>query len=157
MIGIGAALKKLEWADTRFLRELERFPDDALASVLMHGEWSVARNVAHWVGTVTWYHFQLGIGPEVDQPIPATMADVASLRENLSEFNHRLILEGEKNEELLYWEENGERFPIKRSDVLWRAIAHSAEHKSLIVATLKVNGFVMDEERYGIWGESEVL
>lgn len=157
MIGISHALKKLKWADSRFLVELERFPNEALNGVLIPGEWSVARNVAHWVGTVTWYHFQLGIGPEVEQKIPATMEDVAQLRQFLETANEKLIAEGEKTDELLYWEENGERFPTKRSEVLWRAIAHSAEHKSTIVATMKVNGFVMDEERYGIWGDSEDL
>lgn len=153
MIGIDAALKKLAWADQRFLKELLTFPDEALAGVLIPGEWSVGGNVRHWIGTTTWYHYQLGIGPEVEMSVPTTMAEVAVLGQQLVEWNERLIAEASKDDETLFWEENGETFSIQRSDVLWRAIAHSAEHKSTIVATMKVNGFVMDEEKYGIWNE----
>lgn len=151
MLGIAASIRHCAWADDRFLRDLQELPEAILLAEYAPGEWNVAHNISHLVGSTTWYRYCLGIGSEEEQIIPASMADVERLRLRLGEFNQSFFAECEKEDEVLTVQDGDGSFKVRRSSVLVQVVAHAVEHRTQIACAVENAGQRLDLMRYSMW------
>lgn len=147
-----SSLEYVAWADKKMFNFLNQLPDEVWRAKAREGEWHIAALVFHMVASADWYRYQLG-GKLVITEEPESIAEVRALLPTWSEILEFLIVESDKEEELLTYEDEGETRQVLRSGVLTQVFAHSVEHRTQIAWTLKVNSLAeMNLEDYSYWG-----
>lgn len=135
-------LRHMAWANQRVYDEVQKLPDEALNAFLVNADWTAARLLQHIVGGADWYVFCLTEAPLGEIKLPNTMQDLDILKEQLAEFDEKILNQANLPETYLTIKEDNSSWQILRSTILAQAINHATEHRTQLVDALESSGHI---------------
>lgn len=141
MISIERSLKQAAWADDLLFAAVAQMPEAALAATYATAEWHVGRLLNHIVSGAEWYRYILKGTMWTDLVVPTTSAEVTQLRSQLAGLHAEILIEADKPDELLTFQDEDGPSTAMRSTVITMVAHHSCEHRAQIGAALEIHGF----------------
>ena len=152
MISMTTSLRHMAWADDCIFEKLTNLTSQELEYSLIPGESSVGYLARHIVGGAEWYRYILTGIMYTDLQLPTDTSGIVALRTHLLSVNKTIIDQAELSPELLNYTNEMGPAQAQRSMILAEAVLHAAEHRTQIVATLKVHGnSEIDLDRFDLW------
>jgi uncharacterized damage-inducible protein DinB len=128
LISIQKSLEHLAWSDDQIFGKLEELPIEAFNLALFSGERTVADLAKHIVDGAEWFRYVLTGEKWTD------------------------LAEANKEDDLLFFDDEYGSHKAPRSIVLAQTVLHSAEHKAQIVSTLMAHGVTsVNLDNYDVW------
>lgn len=141
MSSLERGLRHMAWANDALFDHLATLPAHAFGVSYVPEAWGVGRLTVHLVGSVEWFRYCLNGTRWTDMDRDWTAADVLALRPYLAELEATLLLEAEKPDGLVTFEDEEGPKTFQRSTILTQAVVHAAEHRAQIAVALEVNGY----------------
>jgi uncharacterized damage-inducible protein DinB len=136
-------LEHLAWSDDQIFWKLDEVSVEAFNLSLVSGERTVGDLARHIVDGAEWFRYVLTGEPWTDLKVPTSKEEMAALRQHLARLNKTVLAEANKEDDLLFFEDEygGQKAP--RSTVLAQA---------QIVSTLMVHGVIsINLDNYDVW------
>jgi uncharacterized damage-inducible protein DinB len=145
-------LKHMAWSDDQIFWKLAEVSVDVFNLSLFSGERTVGDMARHIVDGAEWFRYVLTGEQWTDLKVPTSKEEMAALRQHLARINKTVLGEANKEDDLLFFDDEYGSHQAPRSTVLAQAVLHSTEHKAQIVSTLMVHGVTsINLDNYDVW------